>query len=413
MSFGADLLDVVSKSRMARMNARRFVALLWIVSLLIPIVGPRAVRAQGDLADSISSRRYIVIDADTGEVFAEQDADDEVAIASLTKIFTTIEALELAPLDTEITTDDSDLFDSNSTTMGFGPGETFTLEQLIYGMLLPSGNDAAHAIARTLGAEGGDSPDEAVNHFVALTNERLQNMGLSETKLVNPHGLGVPGHHSSAHDLAIFMMYALKYPAFVDAISTKTYDANGYELSNTNKLLNQFDGLIGGKTGYDDDSGYCLVEVARRGDDTMISVTLDGVAPDVWYQDNAILLDYAFEQKARRVADGEPITERVSYRDPDAAVVAQIATSSASLGTAETSVSTAPAAAGITPEATAVASVAATKSGGGTNWSLVAAISVMLLVVLASVGVNSLRPANHVLAGGHPAEAPVAESGTE
>jgi D-alanyl-D-alanine carboxypeptidase len=369
---------------------------LLLVSLLLSVAAvslPAGVSGQDDLSDIISSRRYIVIDAETGEVFAQRDAEDEVAIASLTKIYTTIEALELAPLETEITTDSSDLFDSNSTTMGFGPGETFTLEQLIYGMMLPSGNDAAHAIARTLGKREGDSNAEAVDHFVELMNERIRNMGLTETELVNPHGLGVPGHHSSAHDLAVFTMYALQYPTFVDAISTKTYNANGYELSNTNKILGQLDGLIGGKTGYDEDSGYCLVEVARRGNSTMISVTLDGAAPDIWYEDNAILLDYAFEQKAQRIADGRPIAQQVSYRDPDAAVVAQIATSGASIGEAETPVPTRSTQGQPTPIATLVSASEGGGEGSSFGWRTLAAAAVLALIVGTSVLVSSRRPA--------------------
>ncbi len=369
------------------LRIRSFLAAFVLLTLALSAISPSPLRAQDDLADLISSRRYIVIDAETGEVFAERDADDEVAIASLTKIYTTIEALELAPLNTEITTDESDLFDSSSTTMGFGPGESFTMEQLLYGMMLPSGNDAAHAIARSLGAREGDSPEEAVDRFVALMNERLQNMGLTETNLVNPHGLGVPGHHSSAHDLAAFSMYAIKYPTFLDLISTKTYDANGYELSNTNKMLNQFDGLIGGKTGYDDDAGYCLVQVAQRDGSTMISVTLDGVAPDVWYEDNAILLEYAFEQKANRIANGEPISGDVlSYRDPDAAIVAQIATSEASLGIANTPIPEEKPTAAVTPKPTVESSVSGGSSGGSTGNNLVWAILVVSLIVAASIG---------------------------
>ena len=378
----------------ARVRARSIAVSLSLFSILLATFSPLSVRGQDDLSDLISSRRYIVIDAETGEVFAKRDAGDQVAIASLTKIFTTIEALELAPLSTEITTDESDLFDSSSTTMGFGPGETFTLEQLIYGMLLPSGNDAAHAIARALGGQPGDSPEEAVDRFVGLMNERLRNMGLTETELVNPHGLGVPGHHSSARDLAVFMMYALQYQTFIEAISTKNYDANEYELSNTNKILGQVDGLIGGKTGYDEDSGYCLVEVAQRDGSTMISVTFDGAAPDIWYEDNIILLNYAFEQKAQRIADGRPIAEQVSYRDPDAAIVEQIATSGASIGDPETPVPATTASVEPTPFATAEASVETTGTGGSTNWKSIAAIAVLVLVVGASVFVSSSRPAH-------------------
>jgi D-alanyl-D-alanine carboxypeptidase len=300
------------------------VALLAALAIVLLLGSAPRVSAQATEIEGISSKRYIVIDADTGEVFVEHDADEEAAMASLTKIFTTIEALERGNLNDQITTDNSDLFDATSTTMGFGPGETFTLQDLLYGMMLPSGNDAAHAIARALGHQQGDTDQQAVDNFVAEMNQRIIDMGLTHTRLMNPHGWGVEGHYSTARDLATFVMYALKYPMFQQLIGTSDYTTSDgyYYLTNTNKLLNSYSGLIGGKTGYDDDAGYCLIEVASRDGSTMISVTLDGEAPDIWYQDNAILLDYAFEAKAARVAAGKQISgDRVSYRDPDAAII--------------------------------------------------------------------------------------------
>ena len=294
---------------------------------------PATAAAQDVPELQITSKHYIVIDAETGEVFAQRGASDRVAIASLTKVFTAIEGIELAPPDMPMTTDESDVFGASSTTMGLSSGETLTFEDLLYGMLLPSGNDAAHAIARNLGYQPGDSDEQAVARFVALTNQRVQNMGLKDTNLVNPHGWGVPGHYSTAHDLAAFTRYALRYPRFVDAISTLAYTASdGQYVTNTNKMLNTYGDLVGGKTGYDDDAGYCLIEVARRDGSTMISVTLDGVAPDDWYDDNRVLLDYAFEQKARRVTSNLPITgEVVTFRDPDATLIERSARGAASI----------------------------------------------------------------------------------
>jgi serine-type D-Ala-D-Ala carboxypeptidase (penicillin-binding protein 5/6) len=368
----------------------RLIACLFVAWAALQPAGP--LLAQDELGQ-ISSRRYIVIDAETGEVFAQRDAGDQVAIASLTKVFTTVEAIELAPLTTMITTDASDLFDETSTTMGFGPGETFTLEQLIYGMLLPSGNDAAHAIARTLGAQPGDSPEAAVERFMAQMNEKLDNLGLNDTQLINPHGLGVPGHHSSARDVAVFVMYALRYPVFVDAISTAEYNANGYQLANTNKILGTIDSLIGGKTGFDEESGWCLIEVARRDGSTMIAVTLDGVAPDIWYQDNLTLLTYAFEQKAKRVAAGGQIAERVGYLDPVAAEVAQVATTSATLGIPETPVPAAaePAVPTATPPPVHVAAENTTPFARTALGKAILGIVVLILVIAGSIFSASRR----------------------
>jgi len=349
----------------------RLLVMLGLIAALMSLtVAPAS--AQLSELDGISSKRYIVIDAETGEVFVEHNADEEVAIASLTKIFTTIEALELADLNTPITTNSSDMFGADSTTMGFGPGETFTLNDLLYGMMLPSGNDAAHAIARSLGYQQGDSDDQAVSNFIDLVNQRIADMGLTNTHLENPHGLSEDGHYSTARDLAAFTMYALKYPTFQQLIGASSYQTDsGYFVSNTNKLLGSYSGIIGGKTGYDDEAGYCLIEVATRDGSTMISVTLDGEAPDIWYQDNAILLDYAFEAKAEREAAGQQITNsRVSYRDPDAAQILAQSRGGNSIGQAPAASpvpneSTSPAAPTASPVAMASTSQDSNTSSGG------------------------------------------------
>lgn len=379
---------VLSNTR--RNPVRMLVAALllsWLVAFLplLPVLAQEVPELQ------INSKRYIVIDADTGEVFAQRGAHDKVAIASLTKIYTAIEALERGDLDQQITTKPSDVFDPSSTLMGFGPGETFTLRDLLYGMMLPSGNDAAHAIARALGYQEGDTDQEAVDRFVGWMNERIRNMGLTETHLVRPDGWGVEGHYSSAHDLAAFTRYALRYPTFVELISTPVYTtSNGaYTVVTTNKLLGSYPDLLGGKTGYDEDAGYCLVEVARRDGNTMISVTLDGI-PDNgdWYDDNRVLLEYAFAQKAERIKANRPITgEIVTFRDPDAARILAMATPAVMLGaTAPTPSPTAPALAQSTPMVSSGNELSsAPPSKTGSNDRLLVAILVVGAVILASV----------------------------
>ncbi|MGE3799063.1 MAG: D-alanyl-D-alanine carboxypeptidase family protein, partial [Thermomicrobiales bacterium] len=204
--------------------------------LLLLWVSP-ALSQSSDL--DISSKRYIVIDANTGEIIAEQNADERVAIASLTKIFTTVEALERGNLDQIIVTESEDLYDSRSTVMGFGPGESFTLRDLLYGMMLPSGNDAAHAVARALGTTEGATAQEAYDNFIRMMNERATNMGLVNTHFTNPHGWGEDGHYSSARDVATFVMYALQFPEFEQIIGATAYTtSNGsYTVVTTNRLL--------------------------------------------------------------------------------------------------------------------------------------------------------------------------------
>lgn len=250
-------------------------------------------------------------------------------------MFTAIEAIESGRPEELITTTEADLVNEHASQVGFDPGETFTVEELLYGMMLPSGNDAARALARGLGGEDGDTDEEAYDAFMARLNQRIDNMGLVDTQLVNPDGWGVPGHYSSAYDLAAFMMYALRYPRFVQAFSTLERESNdgAYVFRNNNRMLRTYDGIVGGKTGYDDDAGWCLINVAQRDGRRVIAVTLNGVAPDDWYDDNRVLLDYALDQQALRAQTGAPVTgEVVSYRDPDAARILAFGSAGAAIG---------------------------------------------------------------------------------
>jgi D-alanyl-D-alanine carboxypeptidase len=338
----------------------------------------------------INSKRYIVIDAETGEIFAQRDAHERAAPASLTKVFTAIETIEAAPPDATIVTSEADLVSEFASRVGFDPGETFTVEELLYGMMLPSGNDAARALARGLGSEEGDTDEEALQRFLDRINQRVRDMGLVDTHLVNPDGWGVPGHHSSAYDLAAFTMYAIKYPRFVQAFSTQTYetDDGAYVFQNNNRMLRTYDGIVGGKTGYDDDAGWCLINVAQRDGNTMIAVTMDGIWPDDWYDDNRVLLDYAFEQKALRAETGVGIIgEIASYRDPDAAVILAMASPGWTIGNPVPIAAPAPAMAEaetnlvttIPPEDGA--SVTANRSGAsGGAWLIAAAVAAALII---------------------------------
>lgn len=316
-------------------NALRLLpALVLVLSYLVSSAPAFVARAQEAPELQITSTSYMVIDADTGEIYAQRNAHERRAPASLTKIFTAVESIEEGAPETAITTTEADEVSPEASQVGFGPGETFTVRELLYGLMLPSGNDAAQALARGLGTQEGDSPDQGTQRFLDRLNERLINMGLTDTHLVNPSGWGVPGHYSSAYDLAAFTMYALRYPRFVQTFGTLEYpsDDGDYLFRNNNRMLQSYPGIIGGKTGYDDDAGWCLVNVAQRDGSRMIAVTLNGVAPDDWYDDNRVLLDYAFEQKALRSEQGSLGSgEFVSYRDPDAAKILAMASASAAI----------------------------------------------------------------------------------
>ena len=298
----------------------RFFRSVWLASAYAAMViiycaaSTTLVRGQAAdpaLLDGISSQRYIVIDADTGEVFAEQGGTVRAGMASVTKIFTALVALERAPLDMEILANESDVFDQTSTLMpGFAPGITYTVRDLLYGMILNSGNDAAHALARGVAMQPGDSDDAAVNRFVQWMNDKAAQLGLLDTHFANPHGLGDPEHYSSPRDLAVFMMNAIQNQNFMAIVSAQEYVATtGDVMRSINRSPQFVPDHVGGKTGYDDTTGYCLAELQERGDARLITVTFDGVAPDIWYMDHAILMDYGYAALQDRIASGNPIGE--------------------------------------------------------------------------------------------------------
>ncbi len=319
----------------------RSLPLLVVLALLTPLlVGlgrTDPATAQEVLELQVNSNRYVVADSETGEIYAQRNSDERVAIGSLTKIFTVIEALEIAPLDTVITTDESDLKDpANNSLMGFAAGEELTLEELLYGLMLPSGNDAAHAVARSLGFREGDTdPQQSVDRYMGWINQRVLDMGLVDTFLITPDGWGVPGHYTTAHDLAAFTRYAMTCPFFKTLISSAEYTtAAGNSIRNNNRLLGLYPDLVGGKTGYDWDAGWCLVEVAERDGMQMISVTLDGVHENMdWYDDNEVLLDYGFEQRRAQTQASQAWSGSTAlFSDPDVAVLDRTTIATGKLG---------------------------------------------------------------------------------
>jgi serine-type D-Ala-D-Ala carboxypeptidase (penicillin-binding protein 5/6) len=391
-------------------RAQGAVSLAIVLFVATTLWAPLA-RAQEVPELQITSTNYIAIDAETGEIYAQRGAHEHRAPASLTKVFTAIETIESLPPDAEVTTSEADLVSEFASQVGFSPGEHFSVEELLYGMMLPSGNDAARALARTAGAEEGDTDEEAVNRFLSRLNQRIQNMGLTDTHLVDPDGWGVPGHYTSPYDLAAFMMYALRYPRFVKAFSTLDYEtADGsYAFRNNNRMLRTYDGIVGGKTGYDDDAGWCLINVAQRNGRRVIAVTMNGVAPDDWYDDNRVLLDYALDQQALRAETGGGVTgEVVRFRDPDAAVILAMGSAGGMIG--EPAVKAAPKVRPGAPQPVAVPVERVGASGAGWNAALCVAAALIVVQGFATWQLRSGRRRNRprmILATANPPQATV------
>ncbi len=240
--------------------------------------------------EDISAYSAVVMNADTGEVLFEKNAHEQRAIASTTKIMTTLLTLEAGQPDRQFTAD-SMAIRVEGTSMGLQEGDIVTRRALCYGMLLPSGNDAANAAAVSVSG--------SMNAFADEMNRKAEEIGMKNTHFVNPSGLDAEGHYSTAYDMAILTRYALQNKEFSRICSSASasleYGNPPYRrtLYNSNKLLAQYEGCIGVKTGFTDEARRCLVSAAERDGMTVIAVTLN--APDDW-SDHAQLLDYGFSQ---------------------------------------------------------------------------------------------------------------------
>ena len=243
------------------------------------------------LADSInvSAKSAVLINAHTGEVLFEKNCKSRLSMASTTKIMTSLILAEQKDISKVITVTD-EMVRVEGSSMGLISGDKVSLENLLYGMLLASGNDAANATAYALG--------KSVSGFAKIMNDKAKLIGMNDTNFVTPSGLDDDAHYSTAYDMAILTAVALKNKAFKAACSTKSrrvYLCDGEKqltLTNHNKLLGTYEGLVGVKTGFTKKSGRCLVTAAERNGVCLVAVTLS--APDDW-NDHRALLDYGFE----------------------------------------------------------------------------------------------------------------------
>lgn len=236
---------------------------------------------QLDRGPQEQARAAIVLDVSTGRVLYEKNAGQRMAPASTTKMMTALVALERGNLADSVTVDAGDLAVWSSS--GLQAGETLTLEDMLYTLLLPSDNAAAVAIARHIGGT------EAA--FVEMMNAKAAEWGLQDTHFVNPHGLDDPAHYSSAQDLAQIALHGLAEPTFARIVSTPAREVGGRTLYNLNELLGTYPGAEGVKTGTTDEAGQCLVSAAGRADGRVLAVVLGS---DDRFRDSRALLDYYF-----------------------------------------------------------------------------------------------------------------------
>ncbi len=247
----------------------------------------------------VGAAAFAIVDGSTGALLAGQESHRRLPPASTTKIATAIVALERGRLEDLVKVDVDSQELADSSLMGLVPGDTVSLRDLLYGLLLPSGNDAAIAIARHIaGSE---------ERFVLLMNAKVEELGLKNTHFVNPHGLDDPNHYSSAFDLSMLARYAMNNPVFATIVSTREYTAAGqlrrYQMYNTNHLLFRYAGVDGVKTGYHERALQTLVASASR-DGRRVYATVLGSNDRIG--DTIPLLDYYFANFATGELDLRP-----------------------------------------------------------------------------------------------------------
>lgn len=239
---------------------------------------------------SVSAQAYVLYCVNNGEVILSNNENEKLPMASTTKLMTTIIALEQSDVlsrEVEFTED----MIAEGSSMYLGVGECVTLYDLCVGMMMQSGNDAANAAAINIGG--------SIEEFSALMNKKAEEINMVNSHFVTPSGLDDENHYSTAYDMALLMSYAISNNSFKEITKQKSMSVSFIKPSdktvtypNHNKLLSMYDYCIGGKTGYTDDAGRCLVSVAEKDSLTFVCVTLND--RNDW-QDHIGLYDYAFE----------------------------------------------------------------------------------------------------------------------
>lgn len=289
-----------------RKPAMRFISLM-ITILLFCFIFPEI----GQAAPSVSAHNAVLIDQSTGNILYEKKADEQQSIASITKIMTAILAIESGMWKEKAKTSRRAIYTEGSSVY-LEQGEKMTIEDLTYGLMLRSGNDAAVSISEYVGgSEAG---------FVYLMNEKAHWLGMLNTHFENPHGLDSADHYSSAYDMAILMRYAMDNDQFKKITGTTNFQAANrtYSWQNKNKLLTQYyDYCIGGKTGYTKSTGRTLVTAAHKDGKDLIAVTLN--APNDW-QDHMAMYEWGFDhmdlqesltqEESVTGTNGQPVNEK-------------------------------------------------------------------------------------------------------
>ena len=255
---------------------------------------------------SVSAESAVVLNADTGEILYSKNPYEKRGMASTTKIMTSLVALEYGNLTDTVKAKLSDVT-VEGTSIGLKEGDEVSLETLVAGMLLESGNDAANVTATMIGG--------SKEKFSQLMNKKAKELGMLSTNFKNPSGLTEEGHYSTAYDMALLASETIKNQKFRELCSTRRYKATygtpQYQRTfyNHNKFLSIYDGALGIKTGFTKASGRCLITAAERDGVTLVAVTLN--ARDDW-NDHVKMMEYAFGILEIKTADFDAAGIKVS-----------------------------------------------------------------------------------------------------
>ena len=238
---------------------------------------------------NLNSRSCIVLDRVSKQILFGKNENNKVKMASTTKIMTAIVVIENFDLNTQATISKK-AAGTGGSRLGLKTGDKITIHDLLYGLLLCSGNDAAVALAENVAGSVAD--------FSKLMNEKAAELNLTNTHFESPHGLDSDEHYTTAYELSLLSDYALKNTTFLKIVGTKNYTItiNGYSktLSNTNELLGNLNGVYGIKTGFTNGANRCLVTACKRGNMDIICVVLGADTKKFRTQDSIKLIEYSF-----------------------------------------------------------------------------------------------------------------------
>ena len=239
---------------------------------------------------NINSQVALIYDRTGKRILFEKNGKKQFKMASTTKIMTATVVLENAKLDDVVTIENKAAWTGGSR-LGLKKDDKITVHDLLYGLLLVSGNDAAVALAIHVGG--------SVEGFAEMMNNKAKELGLTNTHFVTPHGLDEDEHYTTAEELAKMADYAMGIPKFKEIVNTKTYTVrinnNPKTLTNTNELLGSLSGVYGIKTGFTNGAGRCLVTGCKRGNLDIITVVLGADTKKIRTSDSIKLIEYAFK----------------------------------------------------------------------------------------------------------------------